>query len=121
MKLTSLRLANAIKCGKSMKDFITETDADMELIGVLVRVQPKGGGNQVYTSLYNTSYFHSDGDPTAYAKQGATAGKGVTALLGSSGPILEKTQAQAAAEVPPQVAEAARMPAKRGRPAKATV
>lgn len=61
MKISYLRLANAIKAGTRTADFLASKDYDMELReGVIIKVTPKDAATRsqvVYTTLFNVVYW----------------------------------------------------------------
>lgn len=60
MRLTSLKLANSVKCGKGEETMLTASKFDMELEGVTIRVQCQKTKDVTYTSLFNTAWWKGE-------------------------------------------------------------
>jgi hypothetical protein len=68
MKLSHLKLANSIRVGTEEKQFFAENEYEIDLVGILIRIEFKRDPKQKgFTSLFNTVYFHSNEEPTGFA------------------------------------------------------
>lgn len=70
MKISYVKLANAIKCGTKTADNLLEKDFDMTLDGVVIRVTEKKSNKSVFTSLFNAVYWTGDEAKPAETKKG---------------------------------------------------
>ncbi len=56
MKITKLRLANAILVGNSTETYITSEKYDIALDGVIIWIVCKQTGHKIFTSLFNVPF-----------------------------------------------------------------
>lgn len=65
-KLKHLRVFNAIKCGGREDTFFTSEGFDITLEETLmIRIENRKGGQRVYTSLFNVTFWDFDDDAKA--------------------------------------------------------
>ena len=65
MKIGSLALGNAIKCGSKTNDYLSARDFDMELDGIIIKIVSKATEFVCYTTLFNTKWWHPLEQPSA--------------------------------------------------------